>query len=461
MNIGKRFWVLVKLFLRSIRSTIAIPAIQNGNSNLDSIRNNVDIRGANFWILFCGAMLASLGLDINSAAVIIGAMLVSPLMSPILGVGLGIGINDKPLLMKSLANFTVAVALSLLTSLLYFLITPLGVATPEIIARTSPTLLDAAVAFFGGMAGMIANSRKDITNAIPGVAIATALMPPLCTSGFGLAKGDYSIFLGAFYLFFINAVIISLSTYIVCRMLKLPYVEFVDRLRQKKVHRWITIFVTIVIIPSVYILYTVIREVNISQKITGFIKENIKDGSRDALQWERVNLDSVTLVKVYVVGETIPKEKLDRINRSFGQLGLEDFRLKLIHMNMTEEERRQLTSQAALDVLKTMEIKQSLTAQKQFETDSLYRKSLSEKRDSLVLRELARELNILFPEVGRIAFTRNLIVPEDSMHTGIPVLLIHTKKDATVYQRAGILPRLEAYVKSRLKLDTLKIYQVY
>lgn len=458
MNFGKRPLTIAKLLLRNLKRTIAIPHAGGAEASIKSIRDNVSIRGSNFWILFCGAMLASLGLDVNSAAVIIGAMLVSPLMSPILGVGLGIGVNDKPLLMDSLKNFGIAVALSLLTSYIYFLITPLGVATPEILARTSPTLLDAAIAFFGGMAGMIANSRKDITNAIPGVAIATALMPPLCTSGFGLAAGDYTIFVGAFYLFFINAVIISLSTYIVCRMIKLPYVEILDGLSRKKVHRWITIFVIIVIIPSVYILYTVIREVNINQKITTFIKEKLKDDSRDALQWERVELDSLTLVKVYMVGEKLPDNKIASVSRSFDQLGLNNFRLKLIHMNMTEEERRQLTNQAAVDVLKTMEIKQNLLIRRQNEIDSI---RAVQSGDSALVKEISGEIKILFPEIGDISFSRGLIAQKDTLQENIPAILVSYRRGVSIYSRTEMLSRLETYFKNRMKLDTLKVYQVY
>ena len=167
------------------------------------IRNNKRMQGANAWLLMCSIMVASLGLDLNSPAVIIGAMLISPLMAPILGVGLSIGINDRDMLMISLRHFLIAIGISLATSYIYFKLTPIGQTTPEILNRTAPTFLDALVAFFGGLAGIISNTRKDKSNAIPGVAIATALMPPLCVTGFGLASGDWKVTINSFYLFFL------------------------------------------------------------------------------------------------------------------------------------------------------------------------------------------------------------------------------------------------------------------
>jgi uncharacterized hydrophobic protein (TIGR00271 family) len=167
-----------------------------------SIKNNKKMHGANAWLLMCSIMVASLGLDLNSPAVIIGAMLISPLMSPILGIGLSVGINDRNMLSIAIRHFGLSIIIALVTSFLYFKLTPLGEITDEISARTAPTFLDVLVAFFGGIAGIISGSRKDKSNAIPGVAIATALMPPLCVTGFGLAKQEWEIMINSFYLFF-------------------------------------------------------------------------------------------------------------------------------------------------------------------------------------------------------------------------------------------------------------------
>ncbi|MCB0614144.1 MAG: DUF389 domain-containing protein, partial [Phaeodactylibacter sp.] len=176
---------------------------------IEDIKKGVVFRGANLWILMFAIMVASVGLNVNSPAVIIGAMLISPLMGPIMGIGLGVGINDLELIVKAMRNLAIAVVISVLTSAAYFWISPLNDAQSELLARTSPTLWDVLIALFGGLAGIVAGSRKEKSNAIPGVAIATALMPPLCTAGFGLATAQWSYFFGAFYLFFINSVFIS------------------------------------------------------------------------------------------------------------------------------------------------------------------------------------------------------------------------------------------------------------
>ena len=175
------------------------------------ITSGVSFRGANLWVLIFAIFIASLGLNVNSTAVIIGAMLISPLMGPIIGMGLAMGINDLNLMRRAVKNFGVATLISVLTAMVYFLITPLGEAQSELLARTSPTIYDVLIATFGGAAGILALCTKGKGNVIPGVAIATALMPPLCTAGYGLATGHFLYFLGAFYLFFINTVFISLA----------------------------------------------------------------------------------------------------------------------------------------------------------------------------------------------------------------------------------------------------------
>ena len=188
---------------------------------VDNICRGVDFRGTNLWVLIFATFVASLGLNVNSTAVIIGAMLISPLMGPIMGMGLSVGINDFDLLKRSVRNFGLMVLVSILTSTLYFVVSPLSGAQSELLARTVPTTYDVLIAFFGGLAGIVAQSRRDRTSTvIPGVAIATALMPPLCTAGYGLATLQLNYFLGAFYLFFINTVFIAIATFVVVRFLK-------------------------------------------------------------------------------------------------------------------------------------------------------------------------------------------------------------------------------------------------
>lgn len=221
------------------------------NDQIDAnIRGGVEFKGTNLWVLIFAIFIASIGLNVNSTAVIIGAMLISPLMGPIMGVGYGIGIVDFELVRKSGKNLVVAVLFSLLTSAIYFFITPLNDASSELLARTSPAFWDVMIAFFGGLAGIIGATRREKSNILPGVAIATALMPPLCTAGYGLATGNMYYFAGAFYLFFINSVFISFSTFLIVRYLKLPLREFVDAEKGRRMRRYVYITVLITLAPS-------------------------------------------------------------------------------------------------------------------------------------------------------------------------------------------------------------------
>lgn len=224
-----------------------------------SIGKGVEFRGVNLWVLIFATMIASLGLNVNSSAVIIGAMLISPIMGPIMGIGLSLGINDFELFKRSLRNLTLMFVAAIVASTLYFLVSPLSSARSELLARTVPTTYDVLIALFGGLAGMVAQTRQDRTSTvIPGVAIATALIPPLCTAGFGIATGQLRFFLGALYLFFINSVFIALATYVVVRALKYEKKVFIDKARERTVRRVMLAITLVTFIPSVFVgLHTV------------------------------------------------------------------------------------------------------------------------------------------------------------------------------------------------------------
>ena len=225
-----------------------------------AISKGVEFRGVNLWVLIFATMIASLGLNVNSAAVIIGAMLISPIMGPIMGVGLSLGINDFDLLKKSLRNLTLMFIVAIITSTVYFFISPLSSNSSELLARTVPTTYDVLIALFGGLAGIVAQTRQDRTSTvIPGVAIATALIPPLCTAGFGLATGQFRFFFGAFYLFFINSVFIALATYAMVRFLKYEKKVFIDKGRERTVKRLMMVITLVTFIPSVVIGFHMVR----------------------------------------------------------------------------------------------------------------------------------------------------------------------------------------------------------
>ncbi len=240
----------------------------------ENIRNNIPFRGPTIYILFVAIVIASVGLNVNSIPVIIGAMLISPLMSPIIGFGMALGINDPKLLVRSLKNLGIMFAISLIASTLYFLVTPLETDNPtELLARTNPSIYDVMIAFFGGLAGILELSRKEKGTVLSGVAIATALMPPLCTVGYGIANLNWHYAGGALYLFFINCVFIALATFIMVKFLDFPLVEEQETLSWRKTVSY-GLLILVVLVPSVFSAYNIVRENEFAINARHFVKAN-------------------------------------------------------------------------------------------------------------------------------------------------------------------------------------------
>jgi uncharacterized hydrophobic protein (TIGR00271 family) len=240
----------------------------------EQISKDIVFKGTNLWILIFAIVLASVGLNMNSTAVIIGAMLISPLMGPINGMGYSIATYNFPMFKTALKNFSFAVGTSLATSMIYFLLSPISTAHSELLARTSPTFYDVLIALFGGLAGIVAIISKQKGNVIPGVAIATALMPPLCTAGYGLATGQYSFFLGAFYLFSINTVFIAISSVLISRVLKFPLRTVLEPAARKKINQGLTFVISLMLIPSVYLGYQLVQKDRFMENAGRYIRNN-------------------------------------------------------------------------------------------------------------------------------------------------------------------------------------------
>lgn len=241
------------------------------SKTLESVKSNISFSGANLWILVCAILVASVGLNVNSTAVVIGAMLISPLMGPIVGAGFALGIYDFSLLKRSLRNLLIATVASLIVSTLYFFLSPFKDAQSELLARTSPNIYDILIAFFGGLVGVIAVTRVEKGNPIPGVAIATALMPPLCTAGFGLGTGNFKFFFGALFLYTINCVFICIATFAIVKYLKYPSVT-VDEKHRNRVKYGITGLVILMIVPSGYFAYSLFNQQKFSHDVDIFIE---------------------------------------------------------------------------------------------------------------------------------------------------------------------------------------------
>ena len=285
-----------------------------------SLRAGVELQGATPWILMFAILVASIGLNINSPAVIIGAMLISPLMGPIVGIGYGIGIFDFALIRRSFVNLGIAAAISLATSTLYFLLTPLDEAQSELLARTTPTLWDVLIALAGGLAGIIGMTRREKSNVIPGVAIATALMPPLCTAGYGLANGDWAMFGGAFYLFSINCVFIAASTVIVIEYLRLPHRKFVDLRVEKRVKRTLVAVVLLTALPSIYLAIQLVDNEVFGNRARQFVRQEFGNGATHVVDTRLNPLQRQ--IELTLIGARMPQSAIEAIGKRLPQAGL-------------------------------------------------------------------------------------------------------------------------------------------
>ena len=315
-------WQIIKSYFN------VLPDKNSKKDVITQITDGINFHGANLWILICAIFIASLGLNVNSTAVIIGAMLISPLMGPIIGMGLAIGIADLDLFKHSIKNYLISTFISVVTATIYFTLTPITDAQSELLARTSPTLYDVLIALFGGAAGFLAMSTKGKNNVLPGVAIATALMPPLCTAGYGLAVQNTSYFFGAFYLYFINTVFITFTTCLGVRLLRFKRKKSANRNQMKRVNLYIVSIIIITILPASYMTWNIIEQSVFENNIKKFIAEKLSYSGTNILSHE-YDLQTKTL-HVVAVGNPIPADTIAKAQKTMTDYQLEGYKLKVI-----------------------------------------------------------------------------------------------------------------------------------
>jgi len=444
----KRLWAQVKSYFN------IMPDKDDEQSAIRQMSSAVVFKGANLWVLICAIFIASLGLNVNSTAVIIGAMLISPLMGPIIGMGLAVGINDIDLLRRALKNFGVATAVSVLTAMLYFLITPLGEAQSELLARTSPTIYDVFIAFCGGMAGIIALTTSGKGNIIPGVAIATALMPPLCTAGYGLAMGKWLYFLGAFYLFFINTVFITLATYVGVKLLKFHPKETAGNEKGIADRRIIMGVVVLTMIPAVFMTINIVRKSIFDSNVRHFVKEELSQVGTQILS-SSVDADS-SVLNVVAVGRELSPQKRDEAGKRMHFYALEGYRLNVIQGTQSDSLLQLnhrldlLNSSRHTDHQKVLEISAQASRLKQQLDGYTQLEDLS--------ATLKGELQVLFPQVSTISLSRVKRAMPDSAGASHYVAAIVGTADSLALTDE-VADRLRRWLKARVPADSLTIYQ--
>ena len=309
--------------LRYLRSIIHISDEIDYENASASIRKNISFKGTNVFILACAIIIASVGLNVNSIPVIIGAMLVSPVMGPILGFGLGLGTEDNHLVKDSLKNFGVMVGISIIASSLFFMLSPLSLANPsELLARTNPTIYDVLIALFGGLAGIIETSRKDKGTVISGVAIATALMPPLCTVGYGISIWKGHVIFGALYLFLINSIFIALATFAAVKYFRFPIVETTDENHKRLPKHWLVLILIIVIVPSIISAISVIKENNFKTHAEKVVAENKNLGKCFIYDHKATYSRKAPKLELFLAGETLTDEAKARLYKNAEEYGI-------------------------------------------------------------------------------------------------------------------------------------------
>ena len=373
------------------------------------IEEGVSFQGAKLWILVLAIFVASLGLNTNSTAVIIGAMLISPLMGPIIGMGLGVGVYDFSLLKRAFRNYLVATAFSVVTATVYFLITPIDEAQSELLARTSPTIYDVAIAICGGLAGIIAlSSRSQRTgNVIPGVAIATALMPPLCTVGFGIATGNWFYAAGALYLYLINTIFIALSTFVgVAFIMRFRKQTMINKRREKQVHRYITTIALLTIVPSLFITFHIVQQTIYEKRVQQFIHEALVFDNTQVID-HSIDL-SERSIRVMLFGEEVDSAQIEEARRLLPAYRLDGSTLQVVQAsaNTKNVELQTLITKQSREKERSAELL-SIAENK---THKVEQKLAAYQEPEVLARTILPELQLLFPQVAALSMSMGATV---------------------------------------------------
>lgn len=427
------------------------PHKEDESEIIDQINSGITFRGGNLWVLIFAILIASLGLNVNSTAVIIGAMLISPLMGPIIGMGFALGTNDLDMLKRAAKNYAISTLISILTATLYWFLTPLSDAQSELLARTSPTLYDVLIAFCGGAAGIIALCTKGKSNVIPGVAIATALMPPLCTAGFGLGTGHIMYFLGAFYLFFINTVFICLATLAGVKLMHFKKKVFLTPERERRVRHIITTVVVVTMIPAAIVTANIVKKSIFDSNVSRFVKSELSQTGTQVISTD-VDKENLTL-RVVAVGREFGDAAIRQAESQMGNYSLDKYRLTIIQgaqsdsILLLNNKLSQISASREEEHRRMQELSQQV---------GQYESRLAEyARLETINSEIASELPILFPTIESISLSRQS-GETDGKQPDIVSAYVEPKKGKFVHPDDA--RRLRQWLKARTEADSIALF---
>ena len=443
-NNNQTLWQVVKRYFN------VMPDKATEENVIAQITEGVDFHGATLWILILAVFIASLGLNVNSTAVIIGAMLISPLMGPIIGMGLAVGIADLNLFRKAINNYLITSIFSVVTATIYFTISPITEAQSELLARTSPTLYDVLIALCGGAAGILAIATKGKNNVIPGVAIATALMPPLCTAGYGLAMGNTSYFFGAFYLYFINTVFIAFTTCVGVRLMHFHRKKIVNQEKLKRVNYYIVSIVIITMIPAGYMTWCIIKQSVIENNVENFLRNEIKDNGTYILS-HTFDTKNKTL-DVVTIGNSISNSNIKKAQEALSDYQLADYRLRIIQGANTDS--LMAMQQKKRGLVAAGEGTSSDWKEQVYQNDALQKQLAAYTRYPELAKEMKQELKAICPEAKSITLSHTSETFVDTALTSKYVLAV-VKTSKTL--PANDKQQLYKWLKVRVKTDSLQL----
>lgn len=439
------FLIRIRVFMRSILSLNTYVDIQATNEN---IRKNIAFKGPNVYILFFAVVIASVGLNVNSIPVIIGAMLISPLMGPIIGFGHGLGTGDSELLLSSFKNLCVMIGISLLASILYFLVTPLEIDNPtELLARTRPTIYDVMIALFGGLAGTLETARKEKGTVLSGVAIATALMPPLCTVGYGIANLSWKYTIGASFLFIINCIFIALAAYIMAKFLKFPNVN--NQPNHAK-YKYITyIIIAGMIVTSIYTGYNVIKENNFLKVANKFVRKNQSIGKTYIYDYNVNTVNTPYTLELRLAGESLSAQTREMFYRDAESVGIMRNQLHIVEDATIQFEKFNET-----EIVKNLIQSNEEQLKQRDDSIRVLNNSLEQYiKLQLPVKQLAAELMTQLPSVKDVVFTRGERMTRQSDLSEQIVVIVYSDEKINYEE----IDRLTQWLKVRLNMENVML----
>lgn len=448
-------WESIKKFLFEL---FDIQTDSDRDATIEAVKKDISFKGHTAWILIFSIFVASIGLNVSSTAVVIGAMLISPLMGPIVGVGLAVAINDVETMRRSFVNLGVMVFLSVLTAFLYFKLSPLTEETPELIARTYPTILDVLIAIFGGLGLIVAKTKSGtMASVIFGVAIATALMPPLCTVGYGLAIGNASYAGGALYLFSINAVFIALSTFIVSKILRFPLVRYANSKRRKRTSQIASLIALAVMVPSVWLFVKLLDEQLFENKTKEFVRTVVRYDGAEVVKfthdYKTRNLD------VYLIGRPVPRTTINEWHTTLQETEkLEDVKLRIYQgADQSGEMAARLSGEVKAGILEDLYVRNEKLIQDKDERIRFLEDEISfMKVRNFPFKQISEEIRINYENLETFGYSNKIVTNFQKTDT-LPVVTLSWKKNVSASERKKDAQKIEKWLKLKMKLDTLVI----